>query len=314
MKKTLALILTFVMLMSLCPLSFAQSGYSVLVTDEDGEPVANVKVQLCTDSTCFVAVTGEDGIAEFDVKSGEYEVHVLKVPEGFAKNKNVQYTSADGGQLTFVLKDETASKSMSKKSVRYPEPEQTYSSLDEINFGDYELILVNYWEPWCHWCKEEMPDFEKLYQEYKDDGLLIVGIYSEDPDDALGVIDDFGITYPTLYIPEKCEYNSNGVPVTVFYGSDGSILAPTEDECVYDCMAAVRLDIDSYLAGELDEYTDDESMEYKSELEKINAGEIDLYEYCLGLVREYGYAETDIFDGYADYDSWNMRIQNRLIY
>jgi len=314
MKRIFALILTFVLIMSLCPLSFAESGYSVLVTDEEGEPVANVKVQLCTDSTCFVEATGEDGIAEFDVESGEYEVHILKVPEGFTKNRDAQFTSADGCQITFVLKKEAANKSMSEKTLRYPEPEQTYNSLNDINFGDYELILVNYWEPWCGWCKDEMPDFEKLYQKYKEDGLLIVGVYSEDPEDAPGVIDELGITYPTMYIPEKCEYNSSGVPKTLFYDSDGSILPPTEDECVNERMAGIRFDIDDYLAGKFDEYTDEESMEYKSDLDKIIAGEIDLYGYALESVREYGDTETDTFDGCADYDAWNKRIRNRLGY
>ena len=29
-------------------------------------------------------------------------------------------------------------------------------------------VIINVWTSWCSYCKEEMPDFEELYQQYKD--------------------------------------------------------------------------------------------------------------------------------------------------
>jgi len=72
------------------PKSSAANGlacYRVLVYDTDGNPVKGVSIQFCSDVACNMAKTDADGIARFDVDEGqEYTVHVLKVPEGYAKD------------------------------------------------------------------------------------------------------------------------------------------------------------------------------------------------------------------------------------
>ena len=61
--------------------------YRVLVYDVDGNPVQGVAIQFCSDDACNMAKTDADGIARFAVDEGmEYTVHVLKVPEGYAKD------------------------------------------------------------------------------------------------------------------------------------------------------------------------------------------------------------------------------------
>ena len=52
------------------------------------------------------------------------------------------------------------------------------NSYDESVFSGNELTLINFWEPWCGPCVGEIPDLQELYEEYKDDGLLIIGVYS----------------------------------------------------------------------------------------------------------------------------------------
>ena len=52
----------------------------------------------------------------------------------------------------------------------------------EVSFEDYgaaKVIMFNMWEPWCGPCRSELPDLQKLYAKYKDDGLMIVGVYSD---------------------------------------------------------------------------------------------------------------------------------------
>ena len=60
--------------------------YRIYVTDSDSDPVEGVMVQLCDDSTCRVANTDRDGLASFDTKKNDYEVHLLTVPKGFKEN------------------------------------------------------------------------------------------------------------------------------------------------------------------------------------------------------------------------------------
>ena len=69
------------------------SKYRVILTDADG-PVEGVMVQMCDDSVCNMAKTDAEGIASFDLPSGiSYEVHVLKVPEGYEEDATVYHTA-----------------------------------------------------------------------------------------------------------------------------------------------------------------------------------------------------------------------------
>ncbi len=39
-----------------------------------------------------------------------------------------------------------------------------------------KVVLVDFWASWCAPCKEELPVLEKLHNQYKAKGLVIVGI------------------------------------------------------------------------------------------------------------------------------------------
>lgn len=81
-----------------------ESVYTVICVDEAGSPVPGVKVQLCDDDMCRMAKTDEDGVARFDAASGDYVIHVLKVPEGYAKDSTEYEAPALAGEVTIVLK------------------------------------------------------------------------------------------------------------------------------------------------------------------------------------------------------------------
>ena len=54
----------------------ATPSFVILVLDQDGNPVANVPVQLCDDSNCYGPFgTNEDGIVEFYGLDGVNEPH-----------------------------------------------------------------------------------------------------------------------------------------------------------------------------------------------------------------------------------------------
>lgn len=100
--------------------------------------------------------------------------------------------------------------------------------VDTDNIKDLKLIMVNFWEPWCGPCVKEMPDLEKLYQNYKDQGFVILGVfYSLDSlDDAKAVIDDINITYPILIGNEDfLPFMTGYVPTTALFDSEGNLLS-----------------------------------------------------------------------------------------
>jgi peroxiredoxin len=84
-------------------------------------------------------------------------------------------------------------------------PDFSLQSLDGSTVALSDLIgqplVINYWATWCVPCKKELPILEKLFQEYRSRGLLIVSVDAIEQDTAdklQSVIAESGITYPTL--------------------------------------------------------------------------------------------------------------------
>ena len=84
-------------------------------------------------------------------------------------------------------------------------PDFTLKSADGRNYSLSELkgqaILLNLWATWCPPCRAEMPTIEKMYQEYKDQGLVVIAInmtYQDDPSSVVPFAQEYGLTFPIL--------------------------------------------------------------------------------------------------------------------
>lgn len=96
------------------------------------------------------------------------------------------------------------------------------------NVKDAKLVMINLWEPWCGPCVEEMPDLEKIYEEYKDQGLVILGAFFEtgQDEDVASILEEAGITYPILRASsEFAGFNTGYVPTTVFLTGEGKLVS-----------------------------------------------------------------------------------------
>ena len=101
------------------------------------------------------------------------------------------------------------------------------NDIDSSIIAGKKLVLVNFWEPWCGWCLKEMPDMEKLYRKYMDQGLLFIGVYKRDEDvtdeEALEEIRNMGITYPIIQdCAELQQFTNDAWPCTYVFDGDGN--------------------------------------------------------------------------------------------
>ena len=122
---------------------------------------------------------------------------------------------------------ETSSDTVTGDPVIFSTVDRDGNTYDESIFSDYELTVINFWEPWCGPCVGEMPDIEKLYENYSDKGVLVIGVYSEDnmEEDVDAVLSESGITYPILrYTADFDQYQSGYVPTTILVDSNGNII------------------------------------------------------------------------------------------
>lgn len=61
-----------------------------------------------------------------------------------------------------------------------------------------KVVLVNFWATWCPPCRQEMPSFERVWRERRDDGLVILGLSTDriGADAVRAFVSERGYTYP----------------------------------------------------------------------------------------------------------------------
>ena len=90
-----------------------------------------------------------------------------------------------------------------------------------------KVVVLNFWASWCPPCRWEMPFFETMWQEYRDQGVVFVGIAMSDTlENVKAFAKEAGVTYPvaldtTTEIAR--DYEVLSLPTTYFIGKDGNI-------------------------------------------------------------------------------------------
>lgn len=114
-----------------------------------------------------------------------------------------------------------------------PAPDFTLQTYDgqTIRLSEYQgknVVVINFWQTNCPPCHEEAPMLVDVYNDYKDEGVVFIGINAKDPDKlALEYIAQYDITYLNgLDVGDKIQesYRTTGYPETFVIGLDGEIL------------------------------------------------------------------------------------------
>lgn len=95
--------------------------YTITVVDQDGNPVADVEVQMCNvDGICLLpTVTNDSGIATFEQNEAVYYVTIPSCPEGYTADKEEKHNFAEGSKEMTV----TIQKDAEETSEETTEPE-----------------------------------------------------------------------------------------------------------------------------------------------------------------------------------------------
>jgi cytochrome c biogenesis protein CcmG/thiol:disulfide interchange protein DsbE len=102
---------------------------------------------------------------------------------------------------------------------------------DRIRLSDLrgQPLLINFWATWCLPCRDEFPLMVVAYDEYRDDGLEILGIVHDDAvDGARRFAAGMGAEWPMLDDPDDVAfeaYTVPGMPTSYFVDAEGIVRA-----------------------------------------------------------------------------------------
>lgn len=120
------------------------------------------------------------------------------------------------------------------ESAKLPFPVYDYKGLEPVlNRLDDKTYIVNFWATWCKPCLEEMPSFQKTFEEQKPNGVELILVSLDMPSmwekrlvpyvekkslkGEIVILDD-----PKMneWIPKIAEDWGGGIPATLIYNKD----------------------------------------------------------------------------------------------
>lgn len=114
------------------------------------------------------------------------------------------------------------------------EVERTDGVPDGLDRYRGKVVVMNLWATWCPPCREEMPALERLYREYRSQGVVVLGVdQGEAARVAAAYAREHGVTYPILIDEDQQygrAYSAVGLPTTIVVGRDGHIVKGIDGE------------------------------------------------------------------------------------
>jgi cytochrome c biogenesis protein CcmG/thiol:disulfide interchange protein DsbE len=100
----------------------------------------------------------------------------------------------------------------------------------DLKLADYKgkVVIVDMWDTWCPPCRKGIPEFVELYNEYKDQGLVIIGLaFGRDGKPAVDqFVADNGVSYINGMINQDVVNKlgqPRGIPTTFVIDQNGNI-------------------------------------------------------------------------------------------
>ena len=130
-------------------------------------------------------------------------------------------------------------------------------------FAEHPITILNAWSVWSDESIAEMATLEKLWENYRDSGLMILSIYPVSATDAdiERLQAQTGASYPFVpYAPAFIEYQSGMIPNSFLVDQTGRVITHTPDP---DVLSDLRYHLDRELADSLGERVYVHSMSYE---------------------------------------------------
>jgi peroxiredoxin len=147
-------------------------------------------------------------------------------------------TGAETGNADSQARVDSAGSGVALSASRPPDFELETIDGDTVRLSDHlgkRVVLIDFWATFCDPCLAAMPHLDRLYQRYKEQGFVVLGVSIDGPDSVAQVrteVSKLGVSFPILLDSESSVvalYNpKTSAPYSVLIGRDGAVLTKRE--------------------------------------------------------------------------------------
>lgn len=119
--------------------------------------------------------------------------------------------------------------------------------------------LVNFWATWCAPCRREIPLLKKTQEAHGADGIQVIGIAVDFPDQVIAYAEEAQFNYPILVGQEDAMAAAEasgidfiGMPFTMVLAPDGELLTTHTGEIVEAHIESILAVFQDLKSGEID--------------------------------------------------------------
>lgn len=103
-----------------------------------------------------------------------------------------------------------------------------------------QTVILNFWATWCAPCAVEMPELQRLHEDFGARGVTVLGVNLAEPPESVGVWQQrYGLTFPLLLDPAleiATLYQLRGQPYTLVIAPNGVIVGVFFGPTTYDAL------------------------------------------------------------------------------
>lgn len=172
---------------------------------------------------------------------------------GTEQESNVAEQTEEGGTEASAISQEKEDDSEGEKLT----PAVDFSLMDQYGnthtLSQYKgkTIFLNFWGTWCPPCRAEMPDIQKIYEEFDQEGedaLIILGVAApnlgkEKSEDGIKTfLEENGYTYPVLMDTDAELFQTYGIssfPTTFMIDRDGNLFGYATGQLSEETMRSI---------------------------------------------------------------------------